>query len=186
MSSRVEPILTVADLDAMPDDDNRYELIEGELFVSRAPGLNHQRILSNLLVAIRTYLDRHPIGEVVPGPGVIFSEISAVIPDLLFMSYENRDRIVLADRIKGAPDLVIEILSPGAENSRRDRIAKRRLYGKYAVREYWLVDPETRNIEVYSLHGETMRLLAGYSDSQELISDLLPGFVCRVESIFRV
>ena len=186
MSSKVEPIMTIADLDAMPDDDNRYEIIEGELFVSGAPGLNHQRVLGNLLVIFSAYLDGHPVGEVVPGPGVIFSDISAVIPDLLFMSYENRDRIVVADHIRGAPDLVLEIVAPEAENSRSDRIAKRRLYGKYGVREYWLVDLETRTIEVYSLHGETMRLLASYSGSQELFSYLLPGFACPVQSIFRI
>jgi Uma2 family endonuclease len=186
MSSRVEPTLTVADLEAMPDDDNRYEIIDGELFVSRAPGLNHQRISRNLIGIFLTYLDRHPIGEMLPTPGVIFSEISAVIPDVLYMSYENRNRIAVADRIRGAPDLVIEILSPGSENTRRDRIAKRRLYGKYGVREYWIVDPETRRVELYALENDAMELLATYTESEVITSALLPGFACQVESIFRL
>ena len=76
MSSKVEPIMTIADLDAMPDDDNRYEIIEGELFVSRAPGLTHQRVCFNLILNLGTYLDSHPIGEVVPGPA-LSSAISA-------------------------------------------------------------------------------------------------------------
>jgi Uma2 family endonuclease len=178
--------MTIADLDAMPDDDNRYELIEGELFVSRAPGLNHQHISDNLVVIFRAYLDRHPIGKVVSAPGVIFTEISAVIPDLVFMSHESRDRIAVADRIRGAPDLIIEILSPGPENYRRDRIVKSQLYARQGVREYWLVDPENHQVEVYALKDEELVPAATYGVSDELRSDLLPGFNCRVDLIFRV
>ena len=66
MSARIEPLLTVADLDACPDDNNRYELIEGELFVSRAPGLPHQIVIQNIQVALADYLKNNPIGRVVP------------------------------------------------------------------------------------------------------------------------
>jgi Uma2 family endonuclease len=186
MSTQIEPLLTVADLDAMPDDGNRYEIIEGELFVSRSPNLKHQRVSRNLLAAFIVFLDRNPIGEILPTPGVIFSDFSGVIPDLVFISGERRDEIASGDRIAGAPDLVIEIVSPGTENQRRDRIAKRQLYGKYAVKEYWVVDPEKQTIEVYLLQGDVLRLTATLREKDQLTSSLLPGFSCTVETIFEI
>src|SRR5947207_11659879 len=129
MAANIEPILTIADLDVMPDDGNRYELIEGELFVSCAPSLKHQVIVGNVDHLLRSYLDRNPIGMVVPGPGVIFSKFSGVIPDLIYIS-NKRWAEIAGDRVEGAPDLIIEILSPGPENERRDRQVKRQLYRK--------------------------------------------------------
>ena len=85
MSAKLEPVLTIADLDSMPEDGNRYELIEGELFVSRAPSLTHQDVVANLIFEFKQYLKQYlhenPIGKVWPGPGVIFSDFSGVIPD---------------------------------------------------------------------------------------------------------
>ncbi len=185
MSVQIEPLLTVSDLDAMPDDGNRYEIIEGELFVSRAPSLNHQRISGNIFAALRNYLDQNPVGEVITTPGIIFSDFNGVIPDLVFISHERRDEIATGDRITGAPDLVIEIMSPGAENERRDRTAKRQLYGKYGVREYWIVDPAKRTVEVYVLAGQTLKLQARFAEEDDLTSSVLPGLSCKVESIFR-
>jgi Uma2 family endonuclease len=74
MATKIEPLMTVADLEAMPEDGNRYEVIEGELFVSRAPGLTHQQVSTNILVYIRNFLDKNPIGKVFPTPGLILSE----------------------------------------------------------------------------------------------------------------
>jgi Uma2 family endonuclease len=153
--------------------------------VSRSPGFRHQFISDNLVVMFRTYLNRHPIGTVVSSTGAILSEISAVIPDLMFISDERMKSLLQGDRIIGAPELIIEILSPGAENSRRDRIAKRRLYGKDGVRECWLVDPETKRVELYALNNDKMELKAACEGTDEITSEMLPGFICRVESIFR-
>jgi Uma2 family endonuclease len=185
MSTQIEPLLTLADLDAMPDDGNRYEIIEGELFVSRAPSLIHQTASGNLFFSLKNYLSQNPIGQVWATPGIIFSEFNGVIPDLVFVSNERRDEIASGERITGAPDLVIEIVSPGAENERRDRIAKRQLYGKYEVKEYWVVDPYKQSIEVYLLKGQTLKLQATYTEHDELASSVLPGFTCKVESVFR-
>src|SRR5882724_4562186 len=120
MAAKIEPLLTVADLDACPDDSNRYELIEGELFVSRSPGIPHQRVLHNLQVEFGIYLRGYPIGILVPGTGAVFSEYDAVIPDLVFVSNERWSEVTSASRITGAPDIVVEIISPGSENRRRD------------------------------------------------------------------
>jgi Uma2 family endonuclease len=182
----IDSLLTVEDLDLMPDDGNRYEIIEGELFVSRSPSLKHQRVSRNIVVIFSGYLAHNPIGEVLHTPGVIFSNFTGVMPDVVFVSSEQRDEIASGDRIMGAPVLVIEIVSPGPENVRRDRLVKKQLYAKYGVKEYWLVDPEARTIEGYVLESGLFGLQAAYGEGDELTSDLLPDFRCKVEDIFRV
>ena len=158
MAARIEPLLTVADLDACPDDNNRYELIEGELFVSRAPGIPH-RVLNNLQLALGIYLQDNPIGIVVPGAGAVFSDYDAVIPDLVFVRAERWSEVVTETKFTGPPDLVIEITSPGKENRDRDLLVKRQLYAKYGVAEYWVVDPESRLVGVYRLQADGWKTL---------------------------
>jgi len=184
MAARIEPLLTVADLDACPDDNNRYELIGGELFVSRAPGIPHQFVIQNLQIALVDYLRRNPIGKVVPGAGAIFSDYDAVIPDLAFVRNERWDQVVKGEKFSGALDLVIEVTSPGAENRRRDLLIKRQLYGKYGVAEYWVVDSENRSVEVYRLQDDRLESVATLTNSDEIVSPLLPGFHLSVGMIF--
>ncbi|MEK6410050.1 MAG: Uma2 family endonuclease [Acidobacteriota bacterium] len=136
MAAKLEPLLTIADIESMPEDGNRYEVIEGELFVSRAPSLTHQGVVGNLLFAFTEYLRENPIGKVWPGPGVIFSDFSGVMPDVVYISNERLREIATGARVSGAPDLIIEILSPGTENECRDRHAKRQLYRKYGVKGF--------------------------------------------------
>ena len=184
MASRVEPLLTVTDLDACPDDNNRYELIEGELFVSRAPGIPHQRVVQNLQIALAQYLELSPIGVLVPGAGAIFSDYDAVIPDLAYVSNERWDQVVTGERFTGPLDIIVEVLSPGAENRRRDLSVKRQLYGKYGVKEYWVVDPANRAIEVYRLLEQKLERIAALMNNDELTSPILPGFHLKTEVIF--
>ena len=184
MSARVEPILNVADLDLMPDDGNRYELIEGEIIVSRAPSLSHQNILANLLVLLKVFLRRHPLGNVWPTPGVIFDNYNAVIPDLIFISQERIGEIADDEKVMGAPDLAVEIVSPGAENARRDRMVKLQTYSKFGVREYWVVDGFRRTIEVYRLEQSTLLLVGELRGADKLTSPLLPEFSCEVRDVF--
>ena len=109
-------ILTIDDWEAMPyRDGNRYEIIEGELFVSCSPGIPHQIVSDNLLVLLRIFLKRNPIGTAISVPGLILSKNSGVIPDLVYFSKESRQRVRTGDRLTSAPDVVIEILSKGAE-----------------------------------------------------------------------
>jgi Uma2 family endonuclease len=184
LAAKLEPILTIADLDAMPEDGNRYEVIEGELFVSCAPSLRHQRLVGNLLFLSNRYLLTNRIGEAYPGPGVIFSNFSGVIPDVVFLSNERIRKIARGDRIAGAPDLVIEILSPGTENERRDRHSKRQLYRRYGVKEYWIIDSERRTIELY--RTARFKLARTLSIDDQLTSQLLPGFCCKVSEVFEL
>src|SRR6185295_7712066 len=157
MAARIEPLLTVADLDACPEDNNRYELIEGELFVSRAPGIPHQRIVLNLEIILSNYLREHPIGILVPGAGAIFSDYDAVIPDLAFVRNERWDQVVTGEKFTGALDLVIEVTSPGTQNRQRDLSAKRKLYGKFDVAEYWIIDSENLSVSIFRLKEKTLQ-----------------------------
>ena len=184
MRRRIEPLLTVADLDSMPDDGNRYEIIDGELFVSRSPSLEHQRVSGNIFLTFGFFLRDNPIGEIISTPGVIFSDHSAVIPDLVYVSQERRQEIAAGRHITGAPDLVIEIVSPGGENEHRDRFAKRQLYSKYGVKEYWLVLLDTRAVEIQVLEEGILKPQRKFEERDELFSALLPGFSCKVASIF--
>jgi Uma2 family endonuclease len=160
----------------MPEDGTRYEIIDGALFSSRAPGLTHQLICTNLVAVIRIYLDQHPIGIVVARPGLIFDDFNGVIPDIIFVSNEKRGSIASGERVTGAPDLVIEILSPGESDERRDRAIKRQLYGKFGVREYWIVNPAARAIEVYVSDGRSLVMARTFSGEDELTSYVLPAF----------
>ncbi len=184
MASRIEPLLTVSDLDACPEDNNRYELIEGALFVSRAPGIPHQRVVQNLQMALAQYLQLSPIGVLVPGAGATFSDYDAVIPDLAYVSKERWDQVVTGEKFTGALDLIVEVVSPGAENRRRDLSVKRQLYGKYGVKEYWIVDPANRAVEVYRLVEQKLEKVAALRDNDELTSPVLPGFRLNVGAIF--
>jgi Uma2 family endonuclease len=186
MAARIEPLLTVADLDACPDDNNHYELIEGELFVSRAPGIPHQRVVLNLEIGISEYLKGNPIGILVPGAGAIFSDYDAVIPDLAFVLNERWDQVVTGERFTGALDLVIEVISPGAENRRRDLLVKRQLYGKYGVSEYWIVDPENRLVEIYRTQKDRLEAIATLRDADKISTPLMPGFELSLSFIFKL
>ncbi len=187
MSSKLEPLLTIADLEAMPDDDgNRYELIEGELYVSCAPGLTHQIVSDNIIHLIRSYLDNHPIGIVVSAIGLILSNYDGVIPDIVFFRHEDYDRLVSNERLYSAPEIVVEILSSGPQNIRRDRVAKHKLYGKYGVKEYWMVDRDQQNIEIYRLRDSALELHDKLKHEDKLTTPILPDFSCTADEIFKL
>lgn len=186
MTTRIQPVLTIADLDLMPDDENKYELIDGEIYMSRAPSLTHQITVQNSLMAIGSYLALNPIGLVVPGPGVIFDDFNGVIPDIIFFRHDRRAEIASGDRLNGVPDLAVEIISPGAENRRRDRVLKLHLYGRFGVKEYWLVDLENRSVEVYQLRGQGLELAATFSGDDEMTSSVLPEFRLKLTELFKL
>ena len=178
-------ILTIDDWEAMPHGDgNRYEIIEGELFVSCSPGLTHQIVSDNLVVLLRNFLKLNRIGTAVSTPGLVLGEYSGVIPDLVYFSNESRERVRSGERLQGAPDIVIEILSKGAENTRRDRIVKLHLYSKHGVPEYWIIDCQRHAIEIYRLHGPSLELDTIFARDDELSTSSLPGFACAVSDIF--
>jgi len=176
----------VDDLKLLPDDGKRYEVIGGHLFVSRAPNLSHQNIMLNLASEIRFYLKQNPVGKIWIAPGVMFTNIDGVIPDLAFVKTDKLFTLASGDNIKGSPDIVVEILSPGTENIRRDRVAKLKLYSSYSVSEYWIIDPKKKILEVYRLNSQTkiLELIDTLDQNQILSSPLLPAFSCSLSTIF--
>jgi Uma2 family endonuclease len=185
MTTKLKP-LTIADWDAMPyRDGNRYEIIEGELFVSCSPGLTHEQVLFNLIIAIGTFLDQNPVGVGVGNVGVVLSDVSGVIPDLVFFRNDQRDTIVKNDRLHGPPALVAEILSPGSTNIRRDRVTKLQLYDKHEVPEYWIVDPRNKTLERYVRQSSSLNLRETFHQDDTLTTTALPGFSCQMSYIFK-
>ncbi|MBI2216851.1 MAG: Uma2 family endonuclease [Candidatus Rokubacteria bacterium] len=176
---------TSADLDLMPDDGKRYEVIEGELHVSRQPGWNHQFTCGRLFRFLDEWSDRSGLGLTNLAPGLIFAEDDDVAPDLVWVS-RTRLEAVLGDdgKLHAAPEVVIEVLSPGAANERRDRQAKLKLYGRRGVQEYWIVDWMRRQIEVYRRDEGTLALATTFLAQDTLTSSLLPGFSCPVGALF--
>src|SRR5215813_12375364 len=156
MTSRI--VLTYEDYAALPDDGKRYELHEGELSVTPAPGTRHQQILVNLTVIIAPHVKQRGGGTILIAPlDCIMSDITVVQPDLLYVDDSRRD-IVSARGVEGGPTLAVEILSPST--TQIDRRRKMTLYAKHDVTWYWIVDPDARAIEVYRLHDEAYRLEA--------------------------
>jgi Uma2 family endonuclease len=184
MTTKIAPLLTTDDLIALPDDGNTYELIEGELIVSSAPTLTHQRVIANLLYLIQSCLAENPIGEVFPTPGVIFDKHNGVIPDIVFLTNEQVERVGEETHIRFAPAIAVEVVPPGRENARRDRVVKLKTYGKFGVGEYWVADPEARTVEIYRPTGDALALVATLTGDDEITSPLLPGFSCKAARVF--
>ena len=178
--------LTVADWESMSHGDgNRYEIIEGELFVSCSPGLTHQRVVINLIILFASFLEKNPIGEMLMDMGLILSRYSGVIPDLIVFLNETGEMIITGDRLTGPTDLVIEVVSPGATNIRRDRVDKLQLYSKHRVPEYWIVDPANLKVDQYVLRGSSLKLSQTLQrEDERLASVAIPGFSCLLSQIF--
>ena len=153
-------------------DDKRYELVEGELYLVPSPNLDHQRISRQLGMALWLHVSRQNLGEIFHAPcDVVFSEINVVQPDLLFVSAQRRSILTKAN-VQGAPELVVEILSPST--GQRDLGIKRSLYAKYGVSEYWIVDPEATTVEVLLWTESGYRTEAVIQKDGTLNSPLFP------------
>ena len=174
---------TYADWLRLPDDGFRYELIEGELFVSPPPSIQHQIAVSSLLSAMYQHAKEKELGLVLTAPiGVRLAEKEAIVqPDLLFIRRE-RLQIVKDDVIDGPPDLVVEILSPS--NWVFDRTRKQRAYEQAGVREYWIVDYRARTVDVLVREGHEFVQRGQYHEGDIAPSEALPGFAIPVADIF--
>ena len=177
--------LTVSDLEGAPDDGNRYEVIEGDLLISAPPSFTHQRVLIHLGFAMEMHLREYRTGVVVPSVGVIFDQFNGVIPDLVFLTQERKKHILEGGRLTAAPQIVVEIISPGATNEKRDRVVKRRLYSVRGVHEYWIVDCEAKTVEVYRKRKEGgLKLAANLHSGDDLTSSVLPEFRLSLAQLF--
>ncbi|HEX5416597.1 MAG TPA: Uma2 family endonuclease [Chloroflexota bacterium] len=175
---------TVRDLELTPDDGNRYEIIDGDLHVSKQPHWHHQKACDELTYVLTEWEKRTQAGTSISAPGVIFADDQAVAPDLVWISRERFRHVVSDDgKLYAAPDLVVEVLSPGRTNEERDRELKLRLYSREGVREYWIIDWQASVVQVYRRENAALALAATLHAEDQLTSPLLPGFGCIVSTL---
>ena len=176
---------TTSDIALLPDNGTRYEIIDGELYMSRQPHWHHQCTCGNFYAELRAWSLTSGLGQASITPGVIFSDADNVVPDVVWISNERLTALMdEAGHLTGAPELAVEVLSPGVENERRDREAKLKLYESRGVREYWIVDWRVQQIEVYRRDQAMLHLAATLFAEDVLTSPLLPGFACPVARLF--
>ena len=173
-------VLTSEDYRKTPDDQ-RYELLDGALVVLPTPNIAHQRVLGNLSFALHDFVREKRVGAMFLRVAVVLSDTNVVEPDITFVSASRMD-IVETDNIRGAPDLVVEIISPS--NPERDVVRKRDIYARHGVGEYWIADPDARSIRVMALEGSTYSIIGEYKAGDQLTSATLKGLRLEVEGVF--
>jgi Uma2 family endonuclease len=165
--------LTYRDYAALPDDGRRYQILDGELFVTPAPGTRHQIISMRLSAQLHAHVTAHRLGMILAAPvDVILADTSIVQPDIVFVA-TDRQHLVSARGIEGAPTLAVEILSPTTSDV--DRRRKRDLYARHGVTCYWIVDGDARAIEMYRLAGDTYELLSRVAGDTLVAAEPFPG-----------
>ncbi|MDF5711115.1 MAG: Uma2 family endonuclease [Nostoc sp. S4] len=177
---------TIHDLEVLPENEwTRYEIINGELFVTRTPHRRHQQVCGKIFRQLDTWSDLSGLGETIVAPGIIFSQADSVIPDVVWISRERLAEIEdEAGHLTGTPELVVEVLSSGKQNELQDKEAKLKLYSVQSVCEYWIVNRLTQKVEVYRREKAQLVLVATLLDDDKITSPLLPGFYCSIRLFF--
>jgi Uma2 family endonuclease len=166
--------LTYEDYCLLPNDGKRYEIIDGELLVSPSPNLAHQRVVTRLTRFLSAYAEDKKLGEVFVAPfDVVFSRFDVVEPDILYIS-KAHSSVLTKQNVQGSPDLAVEVLSPSTADI--DRTAKLKLYARFAVLEYWLIDPDGPSVEIYRREEKTFDRAVKLGPDDSLSSPLFPGF----------
>jgi Uma2 family endonuclease len=178
--------LTYDDFVLFPDDGLRHELIDGEHYVTPSPSTRHQQVSGRLHLLIGSWLEEHPIGHLFYAPyDVVLSRFDIVEPDLVYFSNERARQVITDLHATGAPEIVVEIASPGTR--KRDDTIKLRLYERVGVDEYWTVDPDRETLAIRRRDGE--RFAAPQTLSREagdvLTTPVVPGLAVPLERIFR-
>ena len=175
------PKLTYQDY-ANLDGDERYELLDGELILVASPNRDHQEVVMELGFRMRVFAKENDLGRVYIAPfDVLFTDTDVVQPDIMFISRE-REHILTPANVQGAPDLLVEILSPSS--STRDWRDKRELYASHGVREYWIVDPANRLVSVLLLQDGVLEIEQTLTEDDTATSTVLDGFNVSLGSIF--
>ena len=175
-------LVTYDDYRNLPDDGKRYEIIEGELFMTPSPKTIHQRISHKLEYKLESYIQKHRSGEIFHAPmDVVLSMTDVVQPDILFISKE-RSHVITENNIVEAPDWVAEITSESTKV--RDQTTKKALYEKYGVKEYWIVYPDDEKVEQFVLQDEKLELQKTVEKSGTLKSEVISGFSLPLKEAF--
>jgi Uma2 family endonuclease len=175
-------VLTYEDYLSLPNDRNRYEILEGELFMTPAPSLKHQEVSRNLEFLLFSHIKTNNLGKIFYAPvDVILDESTIVQPDLAFIS-AGRDEVYSRRGIEGAPDLIVEIVSPGT--LKFDRVSKCQIYARYGVKWYWIVNPDDRTLDEYELRENCYNLSGSYSGDMTFNPRLFPGLQMDLSEIW--
>ena len=175
---------TSADLLNLPEDGKLREIIDGELYVSTQPHLNHQILSGNFTTEFNIWDAPRRMGITAIAPGLIFADDDDVAPDVIWVSLDRLAAIQVGGKLHAAPEIVIEILSPGAKNIARDRDTKLKLYSRREVAEYWIADWPRHRLEVYRRDGVLLTLAEVLGPGDTLTSPLLPGFAVPIDRLF--
>lgn len=174
MGAEVTPKLTYEEFRQLPDDGKHYELVHGEVHLSPSRSTKHQLILGNTSVSLGTYVRSARLGVLFCAPlDVCLNPDTALQPDLIFISAE-RVGIVQENFVAGAPELVVEVVSPST--TVHDRVTKLPIYAEAGVPEFWLIDSQARTVEVLKLQGKKYFVDATLAGDQVLTSNLFPGW----------
>ena len=182
VTQKPKPKLTYEDYAKTPDDE-RWELIDGELFISPSPKEAHQRTQIRVGSKMFVFTEERDLGQVYIEFDVVLSDTDTVRPDVIFVSREP-SHIITADNVQGSPDLVVETRSEST--ARRDWTTKRDLYERHGVREYWLVDPEAATIAVLILTDGKYEVASIYGMGDTLTATAPEGFTVELSDIFRI
>lgn len=183
MTTAVRGQFKADDIWDMPDDGKRYEVIDGDLWMTTAPDLDHQYPITGLIALIKPYLRRGPGGQIFAAPvGLILDEQNGLQPDLVYVS-QARTGILTRRGIRGVPDLVVEVLSPGTEA--RDRGVKQRRYAAAGVPHYWIVDPATRSLEAYRLGADGYERAGTFGPGSIFRSELFPDLDLPIDELWQ-
>ena len=177
---------TSADLKSLPDDElKRYEIIDGELYVSSLGHVWHQMVVGGIVTALAAWNEQSRVGLSVLAPGLVLSEYDDVVPDVVWISEARlADAVDDNGHLRVAPELIAEVLMPGASDEKRDREAKLMLYSRSGVSEYWIVSWLLRAIDVYRRDQAQLHYVATLHERDILESPLLPGFSSSVGRLF--
>jgi Uma2 family endonuclease len=163
-------------------DENRYEIIDGDLFLTPAPSTYHQRVLSHLFFLLMRHVRETGVGEVLPAPcDLVLSQTDVVQPDIFFVDKHRRE-IVEEKYVSAAPDLVIEVLSESTAS--RDRGIKAKMYERFGVPELWIVDPRTKKVEIFRRSEGKLRPHAVFGSSETLLTPTFPGLEIPLAEVF--
>ena len=183
MATNAQARLTYRDYFDLPESDDRYELIDGELYMAPTPIPEHQIFVYFLAKVIEEFVTRHRLGRMIISPqDVVLSDDIVVQPDIMFVSNERLHIIKWGHFVQGSPDLVVEVLSPSTE--RFDRTVKRERYARFGVREYWTADIVGRTIEVNVSSGDEFEVVGVYGEGDIFESPLLTGLEVDISGVF--
>lgn len=177
----VKPRVSYTDLLHQPEDGRRYEIYDGEVFVVPSPLPLHQIVADNIARVLHEYSNVQG-GLAITAPlDIVFSEHNVLQPDIVFFSRGRRQLVKLDEVIRHAPDLVVEVLSPSTESTDRGR--KLQTFARFGVREYWIVDPTARTLEVLSLRGRSYKLHSKVTAGETAVSENLPGLEVAIDTV---